>query len=175
SSELNRIELIVSELLVLAKPQATTYRQKDVTRLLLEVVTLIDTQAIMSNIQVVTHFADDLPWINCDDNQMKQVFINFLKNAIEAMHAGGEIRIEANRLEERQVLLRFIDEGCGISEDLIARIGEPFYTTKDKGTGLGMMVSKTIIENHGGQMRITSQVGVGTTIELVMPGVEQDK
>lgn len=170
-SELNRIELIVSELLVLAKPQMTRFKPSDVQTILQEVATLLDTQAILNNIQIHIHTDGQVPWIECDQNQMKQVFINFLKNAIEAMPKGGEVRIEVDCLPSSDVRVRFIDQGCGISKERIAKIGEPFYTTKDKGTGLGLMVSFKIIQQHGGKVQIESEQDVGTTITLTLPRV----
>ena len=107
--------------------------------------------------------------IACDQNQLKQVFINFLKNAIEAMKDGGVIQVQVRKDGEGHVLVRFVDQGCGISKERLARIGEHFYTTKEKGTGLGMTVSKRIIENHRGQMQVESMLGVGTTIEVQFP------
>ncbi|PWK05402.1 PAS domain S-box protein [Tumebacillus permanentifrigoris] len=168
-SELNRIELIVSELLVLAKPQMTRFKPTDVRTVLQEVLTLLDTQAILNNIQIHILTDGQDPWIECDQNQMKQVFINFLKNAIEAMPRGGEIRIEVSCPASGDVQLRFLDEGCGISKERIAKIGEPFYTTKDKGTGLGLMVSFKIIQQHGGSVQIESEQDVGTMITLTLP------
>jgi PAS domain S-box-containing protein len=168
-SELNRIELIVSELLVLAKPQMTRFKPTDVRTVLQEVSTLLDTQAILNNIQIQILTDGQEPWIECDQNQMKQVFINFLKNAIEAMPKGGEIRIEVSCPSAGVVQLQFLDQGCGISKERIAKIGEPFYTTKDKGTGLGLMVSFKIIQQHGGRVQIESEQDVGTMITLTLP------
>jgi two-component system sporulation sensor kinase A len=167
-SELTRIELIVSELLVLAKPQSTVFQERDLYTLLKHVVTLIDTEAIIKNVQISVEFESDIPLIRCDENQLKQAFINFLKNGIEAMPHGGEIFIKVSRNGDR-VLIRFIDQGCGIPEEVIRKLGEPFYTTKQSGTGLGLMVSFKIIENHQGRIRICSKLNEGTTVEVSLP------
>lgn len=168
-SELGRIELIVSELLVLAKPQANVFKRKQIVPILEDVLTLSETQAILHNVQIQATFAEALPELDCDVNQLKQVFINFIKNAIEAMPGGGTIRMIADLRENNHVRIRVQDEGNGIPPEQLARLGEPFYTTKSKGTGLGLMVSKKIIEGHNGRLEISSEVGVGTTVDVYLP------
>lgn len=170
--ELDRINFIVSEFLVIAKPQSVKFQPKDAAVILHNTILLIGSQAIIHNVNIVTHADHDVPLINCDENQIKQVFINILNNSVESMEEGGEIRIELKKQEDGRVLMRFTDQGCGIPEDRIPRLGEPFYTTKEKGTGLGLMVTFKIIENHGGEMKIYSEVGKGTTVEIYMPAAE---
>lgn len=170
-SELDRIEFIVNEFLVLAKPQAVQYQPKDLNVLLQQILALVDTQAIMSNvmIQMMPDSEANLPLIECEENQLKQVFINILKNAIEAMPEGGNIFIGVNLMKDGMVRVRFVDDGCGIPPERIAKLGEPFYTTKEKGTGLGLMVSYKIINEHQGQIFVTSELQVGTTVDVLLP------
>lgn len=168
--ELNRIEIILSELLLLAKPQAAVYEQKDVRILLLNVITLLDTQAIMSNVQIQSKFHSDGLFINCDPNQMKQVFINLIKNAIEAMTEGGEVIVEASRQNDT-ITIEVVDQGAGIPEEKLGMLGQPFFSTKEKGTGLGLMVSYSIIENHQGKVSVHSRVGEGTTFTVTLPAL----
>jgi len=170
ASELTRIELIVSELLVLAKPHSMAFMERDLIQLLRHVVTLLDTEAIMKKVQIQLEVETEIPSICCDENQLKQAFINFLKNGIEAMPSGGDIVIRVRR-EGDQVVIRFEDTGVGISEEQIAKLGEPFYTTKEKGTGLGLMISSRIIENHRGQLQLMSKPGEGTTVEVRIPAL----
>ncbi|WP_051188212.1 PAS domain-containing sensor histidine kinase [Brevibacillus thermoruber] len=170
-SELDRINLIVSELLLLAKPQAVKYQQREVGSILKNVLSLLDSQAILNNIQIHTRIAEKLPPITCEENQMKQVFINLCKNAIEAMPNGGHLRVEAEALDKGEVRIRIKDTGCGIDPERIPRLGEPFYTTKEKGTGLGLMVSRRIIEEHGGRIAITSEPEQGTTVDVILPAL----
>jgi len=169
ASEINRIEMILSELLILAKPQAVKYEKKDMRVLLNQVITLLNTQAILNNVQFITKFTSDATDLYCDENQLKQVFINFIKNAIEAMPKGGEIRIQVSNDQNQLMRIQLIDEGCGIPKDVLAKLGQPFYTTKEKGTGLGFMVSKKIIENHSGHVHVESEVNRGTKIEITLP------
>lgn len=169
ASEVDRIELILSELLILAKPQSIKYDKKDIRVLISQVITLLEAQAIMKNIQFVTDFQLGAANIFCDENQLKQVFINFIKNSIESMQNSGTITIEVNRENDQEMLIRLTDQGCGISKEVLAKLGEPFYTTKEKGTGLGFMVSKKIIEHHSGKMVVKSELNKGTIIEIRLP------
>ncbi|MBP1964461.1 PAS domain-containing sensor histidine kinase [Paenibacillus aceris] len=167
-SELDRINDIVSEFMVIAKPQAVNYEMKDIRKIVDDVMSLLDTQAILNNVQIHTEIAAGIPAIKCEENQLKQVFINILKNAIEAMPDGGNIVI-ALETDDNKIRIRFIDEGCGISEERIVLLGEPFYTTKEKGTGLGLMVCHKIIEAHRGHLEIKSVIDKGTTVEILLP------
>jgi signal transduction histidine kinase len=167
--ELERIELIIKELLMLAKPQAIQMKRTDLTTLIEDVVLLIEAQAILQNIEVRLTLAVKGCFIQCDANQIKQVFINFLKNAIEAMPQGGVIEVALEIEGEEEAVVRIQDQGYGISEEQLRMIGEPFYSTKEAGTGLGMLVSYKIIENHGGRIRLSSEVGFGTTIIVTLP------
>ena len=172
-SELERINLIVGEFLVLAKPTAVVFKDREIKSLIKDVVTLINTQAIMNNVQIFVELESDIPMIVCEENQLKQVFINILKNAIEAMPNGGMIDVKVKAKEKDKVSICFIDQGPGIPEDRIPKLGEAFYTTKEKGTGLGLMTSYKIIENHDGKLKISSKINEGTTVEVILPRVPQ--
>ncbi|NHC40811.1 PAS domain S-box protein [Bacillus sp. MM2020_1] len=167
-SEINRIELILSELLVLAKPQDLKFAPVSLQTMIEDVKTLIDTQAIMNNVEITFMNECGNSIINCDQNQLKQVVINFLKNAIEAMPRGGEVTIELKKHGFNQVKMLFKDNGCGMPRHVLQRIGEPFFTTKESGTGLGIMNSKQIIDNHYGTVHFWSDKK-GTIIEVILP------
>ena len=92
--------------------------------------------------------------MNALENQLKQVFINILQNSIEAMPDGGKISIHIKEMNEDGVIIDVVDEGIGIPEERIKRLGEPFYSTKEKGTGIGLMLSYKIIESHQGTISI---------------------
>lgn len=173
--ELERINFIVSEFLVIAKPQSVRFQPKDAEAILQSTIVLLSSQAIIHNVEITVHADPELPKISCDENQIKQVFINILNNSIDSMSEGGEIHIELKMSEDGRLLMRFTDQGCGIPQDRITRLGEPFYTTKEKGTGLGLMVTFKIIENHGGKMKINSELGRGTTVEIFMPALPPDQ
>lgn len=170
-SELDRIEEIISEFLVLAKPQAVKFALCDVRGLLENVVVLFETQATLNNVRIETDFAPDLPLMLGKENQLKQLFINLLKNATEAMADVPDalLQMEARPLGEDHLRIRIVDQGCGISPHRLKKLGEPFYTTKEKGTGLGLMVSYKIVEDHQGTIQIESEPGQGTTVTLTFP------
>ncbi|WP_102348866.1 PAS domain-containing sensor histidine kinase [Bacillus sp. Marseille-P3661] len=168
-AELDRINLIVSEFLILSKPQAIKYGFKDVNQILQNIIALLESQAIINNIQFHLEMDKNIPHIKCEENQLKQVFINLLKNAIEAMPNGGKITVKVQIINVGIVKIVIIDEGVGIAEEQIPKLGEPFFTTKEDGTGLGLMVSFRIIESHGGTMNMSSQLNKGTTIEISLP------
>ncbi|MFF2484249.1 PAS domain S-box protein [Paenibacillus sp. NPDC058071] len=169
-SELERINLIVGEFLILAKPQATRFTVKDVRFVLKDVLSLLDSEAHMYNVVFRTLFTESPCPISCEENQLKQVFINLLKNGIEAMPNGGRIHCYIGIKLDR-ITISITDEGIGIPEEMIPKIGSPFFTGKESGTGLGMMISQRIIHSHHGLMEIQSQVNVGTTITITLPAL----
>ena len=168
TSELQRIETIITDFLILAKPQAVSYQIKQVNTIIADTLDLLSAQASMLNIQFHTHFAN-IPLVHCESNQLKQVFINLIKNAIEAMPAGGFIDIATELFFDNHVLISIQDYGTGIPEAVLEKLGEPFYTTKEKGTGLGLMVTYKIIEEHAGWIEVTSEEGKGTLFQIYLP------
>ncbi|PZD96482.1 PAS domain-containing sensor histidine kinase [Paenibacillus sambharensis] len=172
-SELDRINLIVSEFLILAKPQASKFELKDVRYVLGDVVSLLDSQAHLCNVVFNTDFTQEECEIACEENQLKQVFINVLKNAIEAMPRGGEVNIVVEKRKRDTIAVSITDQGVGIPEEMIPKLGDPFVTGKETGTGLGIMVSQRIIQSHQGTMDITSKVDVGTTVVITLPAVTE--
>ncbi|WDL99102.1 PAS domain-containing protein [Alicyclobacillus sp. ALC3] len=166
--ELDRIEMILNEMLVLAKPQSVTYQPHDIELVLQEVITLVTPQSVMKSVSLELDFAEGELLVLCDPSQLKQVFINVIKNAIEAMPLGGTVKIKGSTMDGK-LQIDFVDEGEGIPEDSLRKLGEPFFTTKERGTGLGLMVSHRIVTAHNGGMDISSQLGVGTTVRIVLP------
>ncbi|OXM82420.1 PAS domain-containing sensor histidine kinase [Paenibacillus rigui] len=168
-SELDRINFIVSEFLVLAKPQASCYELVDLQTILRDIVLLLDSQAHMNNVELQLDLATECSPIHCEPNQLKQVFVNVLKNGLEAMPDGGSLRIQLEHTSQDGLTVRFIDQGCGIAEKDLVRLGEPFFTNKESGNGLGLMVSQKIIANHKGTLNIQSKLGQGTCVEIWLP------
>ncbi|GGF93049.1 hypothetical protein GCM10010916_07980 [Paenibacillus abyssi] len=167
--ELDRINTIVNEFMALAKPEVMRTEQRDIRPLLTNVIYLLETQAILNNVSIVTEFEVEMPSVLCDEGQLKQVFMNVIKNSIEAMPGGGQLLIQAGIDQQRQLLLRFIDEGIGVSEEGLKKLGEPFYTTKEKGNGLGLMMCYKIIKTHHGTMSFKRNKGKGITVEITLP------
>ncbi|WP_222860500.1 PAS domain S-box protein [Bacillus rubiinfantis] len=166
--ELKRIDVILTELLVLAKPQELKFEKANVMAILEHVKALLDTQANLNNTEITIQYLTTQLDLNCDENQLKQVFINFLKNSIEAMPNGGNITIKVASNGTGFLNISLYDQGCGIPQEHLDRIGQPFFSTKEGGTGLGLMISKQIIENHSGQFHISSNQS-GTIIEVMLP------
>ena len=168
AAEINRIEIILSELLALAKPQLERYQHIEIQSVLKHVVALTKSQAILHNVHIKTKFHPKPLFVLCDENKLKQVFINFIKNAIEAMKNEGTITLSVDRYDDVTVVVNIQDEGPGIPKKILDRIGEPFFTTKENGTGLGVMVSFEIVKHHNGDVSIMSDSS-GTTISIKLP------
>ncbi|WCK53403.1 ATP-binding protein [Aneurinibacillus sp. Ricciae_BoGa-3] len=169
NSELKRIESIVTDFLSLAKPTVSVFGPTDIRHVLSETIDLMRAQALLYNVEIESDFSDNLPFLNGDKNQLKQVFINLCKNGIESMPNGGKLRIVIQRDGANKVFILIQDEGCGIPLDKLNKLGEPFFTTKNQGTGLGLKVSYKIIKDHQGTIDVRSQEGKGTTFAITLP------
>lgn len=169
--EIERINQIVDEFMVLSKPISKDFQKGCLNETVEDVVTIIDTHGKMYNIDIATQFANETSLANYNENQIKQVLVNFLKNSIEAMPNGGTITVSVTIVEDFiKILIK--DEGMGIPKEMLEKLGEPFFTTKEQGTGLGLMISFKIIEEHNGTVTIDSEVGKGTTVVISLPKYE---
>jgi two-component system CheB/CheR fusion protein len=168
-AELDRIDAIVGEFLLLSKPHEVQFHEHDLCQLVHTVVDLMRVQATNQGITLTVACDEDVPQVRCEPNQLKQVVINLIKNAMEAMPDGGTVEVQVKRHSPSHVVVRVRDEGCGIPEDLIPRLTEPFYTTKPHGTGLGLSICQKIISDHAGSLDIHSKVNEGTTIDVILP------
>ncbi len=172
-SELERINLIISEFLVLAKPHATTTKEFQIEKTLQDVLMLFKPELNLRGIELF----EDWKFLNLsilgEQNQIKQVFINIMKNAIEVLDHKGTLQISIDIESDRMIAIRFKDNGVGMSQEIMDKIFEPFFTTKQTGTGLGMMISEKIIKEHGGSIQINSEVGEGTEVSILLPYREQ--
>jgi diguanylate cyclase (GGDEF)-like protein/PAS domain S-box-containing protein len=166
--EFNRIEEIITEFLSLAKTQEMKPSMVNIPILLNEVVTLLASEANLMNIRISAEMDQDVPLIECDPNQLKQVFINIIKNSIESITSDGHITIGVST-EENYLSVKVSDNGIGISEERVQRLGEPFYSNKEKGTGLGLTTSFRIIKQHNGTITFRSKENQGTTVEVTLP------
>lgn len=167
-SEVDRINNIATDLLILGKPKVTVKNEVDLIEVIEYVVYILKQNAEETNVKLHIEQNGPIPKVTCDENQIKQVFINIIKNAIEAMSEGGHINIKLSS-DESIVTVVVEDEGCGIPTEELGKIGEPFYTHKENGTGLGLMVTKKIIEEHEGTFLLESDVNRGTCITIHLP------
>ncbi|MDP4083352.1 MAG: ATP-binding protein [Bacillota bacterium] len=170
--EIDRINLIVNDLMYLGQPKNIHFSKEGIEEIIAYTLSITQQQAQRQKVIVETIMEGPLPPIDCDGKQLKQVFINMIKNSIEAMPAGGKLKINVKVFGENKLLISIQDEGCGIPEEDIPNLGEPFYTTKKDGTGLGLMVTKQIIKEHNGEIKIESILGKGTVMKVVLPIIQ---
>ncbi len=167
--EVERINFIVSEFIILSKPHLNQFLFKDPGELLEDTLRALQPQSHMSGVRLEAGIEQNLPRMLCEENLVKQVFLNIIKNGMESMPEGGVMKIDAALEGQERIKFRFMDHGSGIPPDMLRRLGEPFLTSKKNGTGLGIMVSQQIIANHKGRLHITSELGRGTCVEIVFP------
>jgi len=169
--ETMRCRQIVRDLLDYARIEKPKREITDLNKLVERAVSLVEKQAEFHDIQFVKKFAGDAPDVSVDPNQIQQVILNLVINAKDAMNKSGKIELETGKLEEdKGALLAIKDHGCGIPKDKLDKVFEPFYTTKGaQGNGLGLPVVKNIIEQHGGNLRVKSEPGEGTTFSICLP------
>jgi two-component system NtrC family sensor kinase len=149
------------------KPQRTLL---DLNQVVEDTLALVRNQTVFRSIRIAYALDPRLPTVLADADQMRQVVLNIVLNAAEAMVHGGELRVSsAPDVEKKSVELRIADTGPGIPDEVRARIFEPFFTTKKTGTGLGLAVAYGIIERHHGQIRIDTARGKGTTFTVTLP------
>jgi len=168
-AEIDHMEGILKEFLTLSKPHFVQMKSIDINALIQKVIKLFSTQTILKNVAMMQELDVGLPLIRCDENQIKQVFINVLQNAVDSMPNGGTIHIQTMKDGTDYIKITFMDQGIGIPEERLKRIGEPFYSTKEKGTGLGLMISHKIVQEHGGTINFESIVNQGTKVDIVLP------
>jgi PAS domain S-box-containing protein len=167
--ELNRINHIVGELLLLAKPQHLKYSKLAIQRILNDVISLLSVEASLYNVQIESKFPKEDIILECEPNQLKQLFINLIKNSIEASNNDSKISVSLDQIERDKIAITVKDDGCGISKERLQKIGEPFYSSKEKGTGLGLTVSYKIVQSHNGHISFDSELGCGTTVNITLP------
>ncbi|MBE7120243.1 ATP-binding protein [Bacillus cereus] len=169
--EIERINGFVSELMLLGKPKPINYEWCNIREILLYVVQLMESYAAQYKVKLHLQVDGNLPDINGDDKQLKQVLLNIIKNGIESMPEGGDIHICVFKKTGDNLCISVEDQGFGIENEKIEKIGKAFYTTKENGTGLGLMITYKIIEEHQGSIAIQSSMGVGTKVEIYLPTV----
>jgi PAS domain S-box-containing protein len=166
--EIDRVNTIVDDFMVLAKPRAVELEEKNVIPVLKHVISLLEFEAKKKNVHIHFDYIEEIIQIECDEGRLKQVFLNFIKNGIEAMPNGGDISI-GTFIQDENVQISIKDTGIGISKEKLSKLGEPFYTTKKNGNGLGLMVSFKIIESHNGKVFVESEPNKGTTFNILLP------
>ncbi len=179
SGEVDRISSLVNELLEFARPTKPHFELQDIREIMDGMVLLISTEVKKKNLQIVTQYEDNLPIIAIDREQIKQVFLNILLNAIEATNEGGMVRVEIRSIStkpgETFVQAEISDTGNGIPEEHLENVFTPFFTTKKKGSGLGLSNAHQIIQEHGGTINVESRVGEGSSFFINLPVSRHEK
>lgn len=168
-SEIERIEFIMKEFLILAKPRKDIqFRNENLSVILDQVCSFMSAEAMMYDIEIKKDIEPNL-FVDCEPQQIKQVIINLIKNGIEAMQIGGKLLIQSYRETNNEIVIEVIDEGKGMCEEILKRFKEPFFSSKEKGTGLGVMICYKIIEDHKGRIDYFSEEEKGTMVRISLP------
>ncbi|MFD0695122.1 ATP-binding protein [Paenibacillus sp. GCM10027628] len=166
--ELNRANEIINDFLSLAQNRNVPMETGDLNAIIKSLHPIIQADANMRGAQVELQLYSELAPMLLNEKEIKQLILNLVRNGLEAMSGSGVIKIETRQAQD-QVELLISDTGSGIPEEKLARIFEPFYTSKEKGTGLGLPVCLSIVQKHGGQMTARSVQGKGTTFAVTLP------
>jgi two-component system NtrC family sensor kinase len=169
--ETERLKEIIKNLLDFSKPKEANPKEADINVVIANTLALVQNMLDISNIDTKLNLKEPLPKVFIDEHQIQQVLVNLLTNAVQAMSSGGKLFL-SSRLgrEGASVEVTVMDSGKGISPEFLPHIFDPFFSTKGEGgTGLGLSVSYGIIKNHGGDIRVESKVGVGTTFTVELP------
>jgi len=181
--QINRLDRTVKGLLNFAKPKPPRFAPARITDVLDKAMFFVYPEAKKHNVTTYSESEDDIPEIMMDADQVEQVFLNLMINAVQAMPSGGELKVSVSLLNkdelncdssvqsniEKIVSVEFQDTGDGIEQENVRTIFVPFFTKKAKGTGLGLSISRRIVQEHGGDVSVTSEVGKGSTFTVYLP------
>ncbi len=171
-NEIDRIDAIIHDLLLLARPSRMNRVPTDVPAIVDEVLMLNQTELERQSIRV-EHRLEPLGPTLLDPNMLRQLVLNFLINAVQAMPFGGQLTISLRRVDSEHVMMEFADTGVGIPPENLKRLFDPFFTTKEEGTGLGLALCHSIVQAHGGHIEVESQVGVGTRFTVTLVAAQE--
>jgi two-component system, sporulation sensor kinase E len=166
--EINRLDYIITQFLQAIRPTPPQLQMASLNEVIQETVVLLQPELDNRGLDVKCRLAHSLPGAPIDPAQIQQVLVNLIKNAMQAMTKGGTLSLQTGEGSDG-VWVSIADTGGGIPQEQINRIFEPFYTTKKKGTGLGLMIVQRIVRAHGGRIELESQVGRGTTFRIWLP------
>ncbi len=170
--EISRLDTIVTQFLKAIRPSKPQLHPENVNTIVDEAVRFFAPQIEERGILVEQELRSDLPPLELDRDQMKQVFYNVIKNSFEAMKRRGVLHIRTD-LDATHVTITFTDTGGGMSAESLSRVFEPYYTTKSSGTGLGLLIVRRIVREHGGELAIESNEGKGITLTIRLPYLDR--
>jgi two-component system, sporulation sensor kinase E len=171
-SEVNRLDSIVTQFLKAIRPSRPHLRPENVNTIVEETVRFFAPELQDREILVEQELRSDLPLLQLDRDQMKQAFYNVIKNSVEAMHRHGTLRIRTD-LADTHVIVRFEDSGGGMSAENLSRVFEPYFTTKPSGSGLGLLIVRRIVREHGGELSIEGSQGKGLSLTIRLPFIDK--
>jgi len=172
--EIERLNKIVVDFLFAVRPMDVQLRDGDPGKLVSDIADFIRPEAEKAGVLVELAVAEDLPLVALDERLMKQALLNLVKNALAAMPGGGKLRLVAELLDE-EVKLTVEDSGVGISEEALPKIFEPYFTTKENGTGLGLTITFKIVREHDGEITVTSRPGQGSSFTINLPVPQKER
>ncbi|QMM74813.1 two-component system sensor histidine kinase AtoS [Escherichia coli] len=167
--EIDSINKVIQQLLDFSHPRHSQWQQVSLNALIEETLVLVQTAGVQARVDFISELDNELSPINADRELLKQVLLNILINAVQAISARGKIRIRTWQYSDSQQAISIEDNGCGIDLSLQKKIFDPFFTTKASGTGLGLALSQRIINAHQGDIRVASLPGYGATFTLILP------
>jgi len=171
-TEIARLDSIVTQFLRAIRPTRPQLRSENINSIIEESVRFFSPEIKDRDIVVEQELRSDLPPLQLDRDQMKQAFYNVIKNSLEAMKQRGILRIRSD-MDETHVLIRFIDTGGGISAENLSQAFEPYFTTKSTGSGLGLLIVRRIVREHGGELSVQSTEGKGITLTIRLPYLDR--
>jgi two-component system, sporulation sensor kinase E len=171
-AEINRLDSIVTQFLRAIRPTRPQLHAENINAVVEETVRFFASEIKDRDIVVEQELRSDLPLVQLDRDQLKQAFYNVIKNSLEAIKGRGILRIRTD-MDESHVLVRFTDTGGGMSAENLGRVFEPYFTTKTSGTGLGLLIVRRIVREHGGELAIESSDGKGLTLTIRLPYIDK--
>jgi signal transduction histidine kinase len=173
--EVDRLNTIVQDFLFAVRPMNMSPSLEDINEVIQEIVRFLQYEVEEQNIDLVLELDDELSKVMVDPKYLKQALLNVIKNAIEAIHEGGRIRVQTAPFKDGDVAVHIIDDGEGIPENRLGKIYEPYFTTKKFGSGLGLVIVYKIIKEIGGTIEVRSKEEVGTTFSIILPVLDKKK
>jgi signal transduction histidine kinase len=167
-TEIQRLDSIIHQFLQAIRPTRPLFELHDLNEIIEESVAFLRREIEDRDILLETDLASGLPRVEIDRNQMKQAFYNVIKNAFEAMQAGGILHIRSWR-DDNFVSIAFVDSGGGLSAENMSNLFRPYFTTKSSGSGLGLLIVRRIVREHGGEIEIESNEGKGVRVTIHLP------
>ena len=179
--EVDRINLIVENVLNFTKPKKTKFEPVNIHKIIGEILLLQKESYLMKNIEIKQEYDPSLPLVDADENKLKQVFLNLIKNSLESMKNQGTLTLSTKldadfqiltkklKVPTRMLVVEIKDTGKGVPDEIINKLFAPFFTTKSKGTGLGLFISHKIIEEHGGGLKIAKNKDKGSVAKIILP------